>query len=140
MTSNTKIMIGITSTPNLTIKNITRFFVEQLNVRHLTAHQTPLDLRTDLLLWGKDTKANKMFNGMMISNINTNEDAEIIRNTGGIMLHILPENSLLKTGVTQHFNDLVIKKCPLNEPTQLTLAEYVAAINAHFHCTDKEAD
>jgi len=139
MTSNTKIMIGITSTPNLTTKNITRFFVEQLNVRHLTAHQTTLDLRTDLLLWGKETKINNMFNGMMISNINTEEDAELIRNAGGIMLHILPENSLLKTGVTKHKTDLVINKCPLNEPTQLTLAGYVAAINAHFFCTETEA-
>jgi len=108
-------------------------------VRHVTAHQTPLDLRTDLLLWDKETKINNMFNGMMISNINTNEDAELIRNAGGIMLHILPENSLLKTGVTQHHGDLVIYKCPLNEPTQLTLAGFVAAISAHFFCIETEA-
>ena len=131
-----KILLGIVSTPHLSITNIARHFVQELNLRHETAHKTPLDLHTTFLIWGEQQKTNASFDGLIISGITTNDDADYIRKNGGLILHIEHTNSLFKTGVTHNNSDLIMAIRNASEPSKLTLCGFATAIAEHFNKTE----
>lgn len=134
-----KLLIGVSCPPNLIAFNIIRFFVDALNIRHVIAHRTTLDLHTDLMLWNQQKTINTLFNGLIVSNITTDEDAEYLRNKGAIILHIRHQNSLLKTGVELKNNDLCITKDEISMPSNAALNGIIAAITERVYQDQTEA-
>lgn len=127
-------LIGVTSTPTLcnSTKNVIRYFVDELNVRHIAIGRSPLDLHTILLQHPSSKKENYMFDGIIASNITNNEEAELIRRKGGLVLHLENQNSLFEIPVSKLDDDLIISVSPSSPPTRLTLDGFIAAINEHF--------
>lgn len=80
-----------------------------------------------------ETMMQKLFNGDIVSGIQTEEEADYIRSNGGIILHIIDNNSIEKTAFSILDNDPVILTTNSTPPPENTLQKIAMSLMRHFN-------
>ncbi len=88
-----------------------------------------MDVLHKKLTSAQHSKINNSFNGDIVSSMTTNDELAYIRHANGIVLHIINDNSAIKTTVLRNNADLMINVSnsdPLYQHTLEALAEVIA--------------